>query len=263
MHIIGSAKRSQVKGIFEVPLDEYDNLYTSSSGVDILGYRSRSELFGREFTVVVSYNPATHKNQQESYEKRKEKVVNTLDGIKKRMTRKGGGRKLSIESAMKQALDAIHKDYRSIFKLDIKEGIFEYHIDETKETELYSSFGKQAIFTDLDDWTSERIVKGYNSKYLVEDDFKLMKGALIVPVKPIYHWKDKRIKAHIFLCFLGVMFFRYMLHKVDELGMSVQRVAEELQKMRVGLVKVKGTKKAKIVVEQMSPEQVCSQLINL
>ncbi len=51
------------------------------------------------------------------------------------------------------------------------------------------------------------------------------------------------------------MFFRYMVHKVDELGMSVQRVAEELQKMRVGLVKVKGTKKAKIVVEQMSPEQ--------
>ncbi|GCC11809.1 hypothetical protein IPdc08_01871 [archaeon] len=32
-------------------------------------------------------------------------------------------------------------------------------------------------------------------------------------------------------------------------------VAEELQKVRVGLVKVKGTKKAKIVVEQMNPEQ--------
>ena len=255
VHIIGSAKRSQVKNLFEVPLDEYENLYTSGSGVDILGYRSRAELFGREFTVVVSYNFATHKNQQKSYEKRKEKIVNTLDGIKRRMTRNGRGRKLNIEGAMKQALDAIQKDYRSIFKPELKEGTFEYHIDEAKEMELYSSFGKQAIFTNLDDWTSERIVKGYNSKYLVEDDFKLMKGALIVPVKPIYHWKDKRIKAHIFLCFLGVMFFRYMLHKVDELGMSAQRVAEELQKMRVGLVKVKGTKKAKIVVEQMSPEQ--------
>ncbi|GCC10484.1 hypothetical protein IPdc08_00512 [archaeon] len=80
-----------------------------------------------------------------------------------------------------------------------------------------------------------------------------MKGALIVPVKPIYHWKDKRIKAHIFMCFLEVMFFRYMLHKVGELGMSAQEVAEELQKMRVDLVK--GTMKAKIVVEQMSVEQ--------
>ena len=80
----------------------------------------------------------------------------------------------------------------------------------------------------------------YNSKHLVEDDFKVMKGALIIPVKPIYHWKDKRIKAHIFMCFLGVMFFRYMLHNVGELGMSAQEVAEELKKMRVGMVKVKG-----------------------
>ena len=118
-----------------------------------------------------------------------------------------------------------------------------------------SIIGKQAIFTDLHEWTSEKIAKGYNSKHLVEDDFKLMKGALIVPVKPIYHWKDKRIKAHIFLCFLGVLFFRYMMHRVGNLGMSAQGVAEELQKMRVGLVRIKGTKKAKIVVEQMSPEQ--------
>ncbi len=131
----------------------------------------------------------------------------------------------------------------------------DYSIDENKEKELYQSFGKQAIFTDLGDWSSERIVKAYNSKHLVEDDFNVMKGALIVPVKPIYHWKDKRIKAHIFVCFLGVMFFRYMLHKVGELGMSAQEVAEELQKMWVGLVKGKGTRKVKIVIEQMSMEQ--------
>lgn len=255
VHIIGSATRSQVKGLFQVPLEEYEKLYTSNSGVDILGYRTQAELFGRDFTVVVSYNPATHKNQQKTYEKKKKKIMKALEGIKKRMIRRGRSRKLTIEGAMKQALKAIYKDYQSIFKLEIKDGAFDYHIDEAKERELYSSFGKQAIFTDLHDWTSERIVKGYNSKHLVEDDFKLMKGALIVPVKPLYHWKDRRIKAHIFLCFLGVMFFRYMLHRLSDLGMSAQAVAEELQKMRIGLVKVKGTKKAKIVVEQMSLEQ--------
>jgi transposase len=255
VHVIGSAKRSQVKELYQVPLKEYAKLYTSGSGVDILGYRAGAELFGGEFTVVISYNPSTHKKQKKQYEEKKEKIVKALDEIKKRMTRKGRGRKLTLEGAMRQALDAIPRDYRGIFKPEIKEGAFDYRVDEAKEKELYQGFGKQAIFTDLHEWTAEKIVKGYNSKHLVEDDFKLMKGALIVPVKPIYHWKDKRIKAHIFLCFLGVLFFRYMLHKVGELGMSAQRVAEELQKMRVGLVRVKGTKKAKIVVEQMSLEQ--------
>lgn len=255
VHIIGCAKRSQLRHLFEVPLEEYEKLYTSSSNVDILGYRTRAALFGREFTVVVSYNPATCKNQQETYEKNKKKIMETLEDIKKRQRRKGRGRKLTIEGAMKQALDVIPRDYRSIFKLEIKDGAFDYHIDKAKERELYSSFGKQAIFTDLDGWNSESIVKGYNSKQLIEDDFKIMKGAMIVPVRPIFHWKDRRIKAHIFLCFLGVMFFRYMLHRVGDLGMSAQQVAEELQKIRIGLVKVKGTKKAKIVVEQMSLEQ--------
>ncbi len=124
------------------------------------------------------------------------------------------------------ALDAIPRDYRSIFKLNINDGAFDYSIDENKEKELYQSFGKQAIFTDMNDWSSERIVKAYNSKHLVEDDFKVMKGALIIPVKPIYHWKDKRIKAHIFMCFLGVMFFRYMLHNVGELGMSAHQESD-------------------------------------
>lgn len=255
IHVIGSVKRSQVKELFEVSLKEYEKLYTSNSGVDILGYRTKTELFGREFSVVVAYNLATCKRQKETYEKAKKRILKTLDGIKKKMTRKGRGRKLTLEGAIGQAIDAIHKDYRSIFKLEIKDGAFHYRIDLTREKELYQSFGKQAIFTDLHDWSSERIVKSYNTKHLVEDDFKLMKGALIVPVKPIYHWKDKRIKAHIFLCFLGVLFFRYMLHRVKELGMSARQVAEELQKIRLGLVKVKGTKKAKVVVEQMSLEQ--------
>lgn len=255
VHIIGGAKRSQVKELFQVPLEEYEKLYTSSSSVDILGYRGKAKLFGREFTVVVSYNSATHENQRETYEEKREQILKTLESIKKRMTRKGRGRKLTVEGAMRQALDAIPRDYRGVFKPEIEDGAFDFRVDDAKEKELYQSFGKQAIFTDLHNWSSERIVKGYNSKHLVEDDFKLMKGALIVPVKPIYHWKDKRIKSHIFLCFLGVLFFRYMLHKTSELGLSAKQVAEELQKMRLGLVKVKGTKKARVVVEQMSLEQ--------
>jgi len=254
-HVIGSAKRSQVKGLFQVQLDKYEDLYKSNSGTDIRGCRTKAELFGREFTVVIAYNPATYRKQRETYEKRKEKIVKTLKVIKGKMDRKGRGRKLTIEGAMRQALDATPKDYRSVFKLVIKDERFDYRIDETFEKELYSSFGKQAIFTDLHGWSSERIVRAYYSKYIIEDDFKLMKGALIVPVKPIYHWKDKRIKAHIFLCFLGVMFFRYMQHRVGEMGMGAKKIAEELNKMRVGMVKVKGTKKAKVVVEQMSLEQ--------
>ncbi len=112
VHIIGSARRSQVKEMFQIHLEGYDELYTSNAGVHILGYRTMAEIFGRGFSVVVSYNPATHKNQKKTYEKRKESLVKTLDAIKCKMMRKGKGRKLTIEGAMRQALDAIPRDYR-------------------------------------------------------------------------------------------------------------------------------------------------------
>jgi len=64
--------------------------------------------------------------------------INALKVIKEKMSRKGRGRKLTIEGAMRQALDAIPKDYRSIFKLVVKDETFDYRIDETFEKELYS-----------------------------------------------------------------------------------------------------------------------------
>ncbi|GCC10286.1 hypothetical protein IPdc08_00309 [archaeon] len=97
VHIIGSARRSQVKEMFQVHFEGYNELYTSNAGVHILGYRNMAELFGRGFSVVVSYNPATHKNQEKTYEKRKERLVKTLDAIKGKMKRKGKDRKLTKE----------------------------------------------------------------------------------------------------------------------------------------------------------------------
>jgi transposase len=42
-------------------------------------------------------------------------------------------------------------------------------------------------------------VKTYNSKNLVEDDFKLLNDHLLVPVGPVYHHKDENIRVHVFL----------------------------------------------------------------
>ena len=59
-------------------------------------------------------------------------------------------------------------------------------------------------------WHSEKIAKTYNQKYLVEDDFKLLNDVLLVPVDPINHHKDFNIMAHIFLCIIGMIFYRYL-----------------------------------------------------
>lgn len=255
MHVIGSAKRNQVPELFEVALEKYEELYTTNKENKVLGYRTKAVLFNREFTIVVTFNAASCERQEESYRENKAKILKQLKEIKKKLERKGKGKKLTLEGALKRAFKLIPPQYESVFKVEIQEGNFSYRVDEEKERELYLSFGKQVIFTDLHDWSSTDIVKGYFSKYILDEDFKAMKGALIIPVKPIFHWKDRRIKAHIFLCFLGMLFFRYLMLKVKSTGLSEVEVIEELEKIRLAIVKEKNSKKPKVMLEQMNLQQ--------
>lgn len=258
MHLIGSVKRNQVKELMQIPLEQYDDLYTTHAENVVRGYRTEGVLFESEkpFTVVVSYNPATALRQEKTYLRAKVKILRELEQIRKKLNREGRGRKLTPEGALKQAYKLIPSQYEAIFKLKLQgEKSFAYHIDSDREKELYASFGKQALFTDLHEWSSKDIVKTYNDKYLLEDDFKAMKGALIVPLKPIYHRLDERIKAHVFLCFLGVMFYRYLLWRVKSIELSPTKVLNELEDIRVATVSNRKWKRNKIVIEKLTPKQ--------
>jgi len=61
------------------------------------------------------------------------------------------------------------------------------------------------------DGLAKKIAKSYNQKYLVEDDFKLLNDVLLVPIGPINHHKDFNIRTHIFLCIIGMLFYRYLV----------------------------------------------------
>jgi len=107
----------------------------------------------------------------------------------------------------------------------------------------------------MDRWHSKRIVKTYNQKYLVEDDFKLLNDAFLVPIGPINHHKDFNIRVHIFLCIIGLLFYRYLAWKCKHLHMSLKRLVEELEGIRIALVKDKKGRKCELMVEEMDTTQ--------
>ncbi|HUW67823.1 MAG TPA: IS1634 family transposase, partial [Candidatus Nanoarchaeia archaeon] len=118
-------------------------------------------------------------------------------------------------------------------------------------------FGKTILFTDKHDWDTEKIVKTYNQRDFVEKDFMWMKGLMIISMKPFFIRKDKRIKVHSFLCVMGLVFYRLLLWilKKQEEVLSETRVIEELERIRVALVK-KGDGKPQFEFETMSLDQM-------
>jgi transposase len=261
MHIVASAKHNHAEELLNIPLEDYKYLYTNSKGNEIYGYRKKYEFFEQEFTTVILYSEASYKKQKKSYEGSKAKICEKLEDLKRRLG-SNRGKERNKSSVEREFNDIIYKDFRSVFghkvgkiPKDKKKPSLEIWIEKEVEELRYAGFGKTIVFTDMHTWHSEKIAKTYNQKYLVEDDFKLLNDVLLVPVGPINHHKDFNIRAHIFLCIIGMIFYRYLAWKCKYLGLSLRRLVEELEGIRVALVQGKTGGKVDLVVEEMDAKQ--------
>lgn len=259
MHIVGSVKKNQAEELYNVSLDEFDLLYETKKKHKVLGYRIKKEVFGTEFTLVVRYHPGSYKKQKQTYEKKKVEILDKLHKIKHSVERVGKGKKKSIKNALIDASKVIPDDYKKVFPFQgfEEENVFTFSFDEEAEKKLELTFGKTILFTDMHDWDTEKIVKTYNQKDFVEKDFMWMKGLMIISMKPFFLRKDKRIKVHSFLCVMGLVFYRLLLWKLkkQEEMLSETRVIEELEKIRVALVK-RGDKEPQFMFETMGLDQM-------
>lgn len=57
-----------------------------------------------------------------------------------------------------------------------------------------------------------------------------------MPIKPVYVRKDVKIRAHAFLCVMGLLLHNYLLHLIDDQDLTIQKLANNLEKIRMGLV---------------------------
>jgi transposase len=259
MHIVGSVKKNQVSELFDVPLDDFELLYTNKKGHKVMGYRIRKNLFETEFTVVVSYNSGSYKKQKETYEKDKISILEKLEKIKQSFERKGRGKKKSLKNALIEASKVVPDEYKTVilFDGDKNDNLFTYHIGVTAEEKLALTFGKNVIFSDKDEWSSDKIVKTYNMKDFIEKDFEWVKDLLIMPFKPVYLQKDERIKVHSFMCVMGLLFYRFLLWKLKKQNemLSENKIIEKLNQTRVALVK-KNNEKPQFIFESMDLDQL-------
>ena len=261
-HIIGTIRYDQAKKHLEVPLDQYDEI--NDKGLS--AYRTSDMLYGEQFTIVITHNPRTSKKQTLKYENNKAKVLKELEVLKKRIeNKKRKGRPWTQTRAVRAIVDVIPMNMRSVFDYDVRKKvgrggglIIDYAINAKNEALKYKSFGKIVHFTDLHEWSSEEIAVSYNSKYNVEDDFRWLKDKLMIPIKPINVRTDQHIRAHVFICVMGLLFYRYLQWKLKKKGLnhSTMELDELLNGIRLAMVFTgSNKKKGNLVVEQMNREE--------
>jgi hypothetical protein len=94
------------------------------------------------------------------------------------------------------------------------------------------SAGCYLLRTNVADWSDEELWKAYIQLTEAEAAFRIHKSDL--SIRPIWHQKEERVLAHIFVCFLAYVLWKTLGQLCDKagLGSEPRRVLSELAEIR-------------------------------
>jgi transposase len=86
--------------------------------------------------------------------------------------------------------------------------------------------------------SAEEVIRRYKELAEVERGWRSLKSTLLL--RPVYHWTEERIRAHVFICVLALQVERWMRRKLMPLGLSVPRCLASLQQIKAGELNIQG-----------------------
>ena len=185
----------------------------------------------RRFVLV--YNPEQAKKDKARRQKTLKKIEESLKALEGKENRK--------------ALCALLTD-RTMgrYLKQLKNGKVKTDRAKVKAEEALD--GKYLLTTSDDSLSAEDVALGYKQLMEVERAFRTLKRTL--DLRPVYHRKDERIKAHVLLCFFALVLIRIAETKT---GLSWERIRALMQRMHIVEIQ---TKDGRILQRtELTPEQ--------
>ena len=179
------------------------------------GLRAKEEILKNK-RLVICFNQEQAKKDKE---KREEVIARLVEKLK--------------TQGFKSLL--IHKEYSKYLKIKAEKP--ELDEGKVKAEELFD--GKFVLRTNTK-LTWREIVLAYKDLWQVEAAFRTFKSEL--EMGPIYHYTERRIRAHIFICFLALVLkviFQKDLLKVNK-TLSLNKVLEDIKKIKAVQITMKG-----------------------
>lgn len=88
--------------------------------------------------------------------------------------------------------------------------------------------------------SARELLARYRRLWVIEDSFRLMKHDL--GIRPMYHFKPERIKAHIGICFLAFALMRHAQQRIKlaQRAMSVEQIRNALHSVQASILSLSG-----------------------
>jgi transposase len=156
---------------------------------------------------------------QKTCDQRKGKDITKL--IERRVGR------LLQQNSRSAALFTIETDY----KVDTRETVLSVTKNDTASHWLRLTEGHYLLRSNITDWDAKDLWEAYIHLTDAEEAFKIHKSDL--HIRPLWHQKDRRIKAHIFVCFLAFVLWKTFgqMCKRAGLGDEPRKVFAEIKRI--------------------------------
>ena len=157
--------------------------------------------------------------EQARREQARERVREQLERLQQRVER-GALKQPEKIGAAAAAILGRHHGHR-YFQWELRQGKFHYAAHEVNFAREQLLEGKYVIQTEERDLTPLEAVAAYKELNEVEGGFAQLKGLL--QVRPVYHRRDERVRAHIFVAALAFLLDRALEKKLRAAGYPRRR----------------------------------------
>lgn len=200
---------------------------------------------------VVAWSPKIAAETRTTRQERLKKADIWIKEIEKKLANPSGrGKKQTVQGGYDRIRDYLRdKGLLSLYELDCSNG--QLKIKKNRKAINWEESIDGILMLETTDMKlpAEEIVKKYKELAEIERGWRTLKSSLLL--RPVYHWTEQRIRAHIFICMIALQIERWMRNRLKTI--SVRKALQSLQQVKVGELTVNG--KAVKMATQPTVEQ--------
>lgn len=176
----------------------------------VLTYTTEADEPGARY--VCCFSQARAEEERQIRQARIDKGREVLDKIAAQVA---AGRLKREDKIVQRVTGQLHQARASkYFVCDTGEGKLQFALNDAQIGKERRLEGRYFLLTNADALSPSDAVEGYFTLQEVERAFREMKDFL--RVRPIFHWTDERVRAHIFVCVLAYLLERSLSHQLRQ-----------------------------------------------
>jgi transposase len=191
---------------------------------------------------AVAYNPGMAEQVRKKRQDRLEKADRFIRSVQERLIRaahnpRPRGRPLTVQGAFEQVHDYLRdRNLERYYEVELTDEGLNVRAN-TKARKIEEKIdGKLVVESSCADLNAEQLISRYKELADIERAFRTLKSSL--EIRPMYHWTENRIRAHVFICVMALQMHRCMRSRLrsSEGDLSVERAIQRLQTLKAGVL---------------------------